>query len=275
MEPGDPTAVPDGRIRLDRVATRPGVAVAAGDAAVEVTAARADGRAVTASAEGRTLLRPWVPDPRLNPYRLEAGRAPAADGEVAVVQYMSRAGKVRVGDTLTLTLPRQTRRVRVSGVVSVQGRDAVAAGNLVLAPPETVRRASMLPAGTWQSVWVKAAPGVPADPLREELARDLGGAATVRTAASVRDAQTSAAAGEGARSPASSACSPQWRCSSACSWWPTRSARWCARGPGGSRSSGRSAPRRGRSNGSSAWRRWCWARSPRWAGPPRAGRCPG
>ncbi|SPT58171.1 FtsX-like permease family protein [Actinomadura madurae] len=198
VEPGDPAAVPDGRIRLDRVASRPGVAAAAGDAAVEVTAARADGRAVTASAEGRTLLRPWVSDPRLNPYRLEAGRAPAADGEVAVVQYMSRAGKVRVGDTLTLTLPRQTRRVRVSGVVSVQGRDAVAAGNLVLAPPETVRHAAMLPAGTWQSVWVKAAPGVPADRLRGELARDLGGAATVRTAASVRDAQTSAAAGEGA-----------------------------------------------------------------------------
>ncbi|WP_412517914.1 ABC transporter permease [Actinomadura madurae] len=198
VEPGDPAAVPDGRIRLDRVASRPGVAAAAGDAAVEVTAARADGRAVTASAEGRTLLRPWVSDPRLNPYRLEAGRAPAADGEVAVVQYMSRAGNVRVGDTLTLTLPRQTRRVRVSGVVSVQGRDAVALGNLVLAPPETVRRAAMLPAGTWQSVWVKAAPGVPADRLRGELARDLGGAATVRTAASVRDAQTSAAAGEGA-----------------------------------------------------------------------------
>ncbi|WP_024936460.1 FtsX-like permease family protein [Actinomadura welshii] len=198
VEPGDPAAVPDGRIRLDRVASRPGVAAAAGDAAVEVTAARADGRAVTASAEGRTLLRPWVSDPRLNPYRLEAGRAPAADGEVAVVQYMSRAGKVHVGDTLTLTLPRQTRRVRVSGVVSVQGRDAVAAGNLVLAPPETVRHAAMLPAGTWQSVWVKAAPGVPADRLRGELARDLGGAATVRTAASVRDAQTSAAAGEGA-----------------------------------------------------------------------------
>lgn len=30
VEPGDPAAVPDGRIRLDRVASRPGVAVAAG-----------------------------------------------------------------------------------------------------------------------------------------------------------------------------------------------------------------------------------------------------
>ena len=198
VDPDDPFAPPDGRIRLDRVESRPGVAAAAGDAAVAVTAARPDGRAVMAAAEGATLLRPWVADPRLNPYRLEAGRAPAADDEVAVVRHLSRAGGLRVGDTMTLTLPRETRRVRITGVVAVQGRDAVAAGDLVLAPPETVRRAAVLPPGTWQSVWVKAAAGVPADRLRDELARDLGGAATVRTAEAAERAERAAAAGEGA-----------------------------------------------------------------------------
>ncbi|MEV5830638.1 ABC transporter permease [Spirillospora sp. NPDC052242] len=196
--PDDPDAPPDGRIRLDRVASRPGVAAVAGDAAVAVTASGPGGRAITAPAEGGTLLRPWVPDPRLNPYRLEAGRAPAADGEVAVVGHMARAGDLRVGDTLTLTLPRETRRATVTGVVSVQGRGAVAAGDLVLAPPETVRRAAMLPAGVWRTVWAKAAPGTSAERLRAELARDLRGTATVRTAESVRDAQAAAAAGEGA-----------------------------------------------------------------------------
>ncbi|MGP4024823.1 FtsX-like permease family protein [Actinomadura sp. 3N407] len=198
VDPDDPYALPDGRVRLDRVESRPGVAASAGDAAVAVTAARPDGQAIMASAEGRTLLRPWVSDARLNPYRLEAGRAPATDGEVAVVRHMSRAGKLRVGDTMTLTLPRETRRVRIAGVVSVQGRGAVATGDLVLAPRETVRRAAMLPPGTWQSVWVKAAPSVPADRLRGELARGLGGAATVRTAESVQRAQSAAAASEGA-----------------------------------------------------------------------------
>ncbi|MCK2215285.1 ABC transporter permease [Actinomadura sp. ATCC 31491] len=197
-DPDDPYAPPDGRIRLDRVTSRPDVAAAAGDATVTVTAARPGGQAITAAAEGRTLLRPWVPDPRLNPYRLEAGRAPAADDEVAVVGHVSRAGELRVGDTMTLTLPHRTRQVRITGIVSVQGRGAVAAGDLVLAPPETVRRAAMLPEGTWQSLWLKAAPGVPADRLRANLARDLRGAATVRTAAAVRQAQRAAAAGEGA-----------------------------------------------------------------------------
>ncbi|TDC55043.1 ABC transporter permease [Actinomadura sp. KC345] len=198
VDPDEPFAPPGGRIRLDRVASRPGVATAAGDAAVAVRAARPDGRAIMASAEGRTLLRPWVSDPRLNPYRLEAGRAPASDGEVAVVRHVSRAGNLRVGDAMALTLPHRTRRVRIAGVVSVQGRDAVAGGDLVLAPPETVRRAATLPRGTWQGVWVKAAAGVPADRLRDELARDLDGAATVRTAESVGRAQSAAAAGEGA-----------------------------------------------------------------------------
>ncbi|TYB46496.1 FtsX-like permease family protein [Actinomadura chibensis] len=197
VDPDDPYAPSGGRIRADAIASLPGVAAAAGDAAVPVTAARPDGKPITAAAEGRTLLRPWVADPRLNPYRLADGRAPAA-GEVAVVRHMARAGRLRAGDTLTLTLPRETRRVRVAGIVTVQGRDAVAAGDLVLAPPETVRRAALLPAGSWQSVWLKAAPGTSADRLRGELAARLGGAATVSTAASVRRAQADAAASEGA-----------------------------------------------------------------------------
>ncbi|GAA4066586.1 FtsX-like permease family protein [Actinomadura miaoliensis] len=179
---------PDGRVRLDRVASRPGVAAAAGDAMVPVTAARPDGKAITAPVEGGTLLRPWISDRRLNPYHLEAGRAPAADGEVAVSRHVARAGELDVGDTLTLLLPRETRRVRIAGIVTVQGRGSVAAGDLVLAPPATVARTAGLPAGTWQSVWVKTAPGVPADRLRAELARDLGGEVTVRTGASVRAA---------------------------------------------------------------------------------------
>ncbi|MFG1700623.1 FtsX-like permease family protein [Nonomuraea sp. NPDC049309] len=198
VDPADPFAPPDGRVRLDALAAKPGVAAAAGDATIEVTAARSDGQAIMAAAEGRTLLRPWVAEPRLSAYRLEAGRAPEADGEVALIRHLARAGELNVGDTMTLTLPRETRQVRVTGIVNVQDRGAVAAGDLVLAPPETVRRAAMLPPGGWQSVWLKAAPGVTAERLRDELARELGDTATVRTAASVRAAQSEATAGEGA-----------------------------------------------------------------------------
>ncbi|MFD0683171.1 FtsX-like permease family protein [Actinomadura fibrosa] len=195
-DPDDVNAAPDGRIALDRVAGRPGVAAVAGDAMVAVTASGRGGKPILAPAGAATRLRPWTSDARLSPYHLESGRAPAADGEVAVTRHVLRAGKLRVGDSLTVLLPRQTRTMKIVGMVTVQGRGAVASGDLLLAPPDTVRRAAGLPAGTWQAVWVKAAPGVRPAALRDDLARSLSapaagsGAVTVRTAKSVRDAQS-------------------------------------------------------------------------------------
>ncbi|TMR07269.1 FtsX-like permease family protein [Actinomadura soli] len=190
-DPGDVYAVPDGQVPLDRVAGRPGVAAVAGDATVPVTATGADGRIILPPAGAATMLRPWTPENRLNPYHLEDGRAPAADGEVAVTRHVARAGKLEVGDPLRTTLPKQTRAMKIVGIVTVQGRSAVASGDLLLAPPETVRRAAELAPGTWHGVWVRAAPGVNAADLRAGLARDLRGEdVTVRTAAGVRDAQS-------------------------------------------------------------------------------------
>ncbi|RFS84864.1 ABC transporter permease [Actinomadura spongiicola] len=190
-DPGDVYDVPNGRVPMDRVAGRPGVAAVAGDASVPVTATGADGKIILPPAGAGTTLRPWTPEPRLNPYRLEDGRAPAADGEIAVTRHVARAGKLGVGDRLRTTLPRQTRDLKIVGIVTVQGRSAVASGDLLLAPPETVRQAAALPPGTWQGVWVKAAPGVTVTRLRDGLQRDLRGEdVTVRSAATVRNAQS-------------------------------------------------------------------------------------
>ncbi|WP_143220010.1 FtsX-like permease family protein, partial [Actinomadura sp. CNU-125] len=97
-----------------------------------------------------------------------------------------------------MLLPDRARKMTIVGIVTVQGRDAVASGDLVLAPPETVRRAARLEPGVWQSVWVGAADGVSAAGLRDGLARDLRGDATVRTAKQVRDAQGNALRSTGA-----------------------------------------------------------------------------
>ncbi|TDB94739.1 FtsX-like permease family protein [Actinomadura sp. 7K534] len=198
-DPDDVYAAPDGRVALDAVAGRPGVAAAAGDALVPVTASGPDGEPIVAPAGAGTTLRPWTPEAGLNPYRLDAGRAPAADGEVAVTAHMARAGGLSTGDALRVTLPRRSRDMKVVGIVTVQDRGTVARGDLVLAPPETVREAAGLPSGTWQGVWVKAAPGVPAERLAKDLARDLAAEdVTVRTAASVRSAHSASLQAEGA-----------------------------------------------------------------------------
>ncbi|WP_131738449.1 FtsX-like permease family protein [Actinomadura roseirufa] len=191
-EPDDLYAAPNGRVALNRVAGRPGVAAVSGDALVPVTAAGRNGATITPPAGAGTWLRPWPSDGRLNAYHLASGRAPAAPGEIAVTRHVARAGKVRPGDTMKVMLTRETREMRVVGVVTVQGHSAVAGGDLVLATPETVRRAAGLPAGTWESVWVEAAPGVRPAALRERLARELRGgpAVTVQDAAKVRRAQS-------------------------------------------------------------------------------------
>ncbi|MBW8481371.1 FtsX-like permease family protein [Actinomadura parmotrematis] len=181
VDPDELYAPPDGRVRLDAVAGRPGVRAAAGDAMVPVTAV-SRGKTITPPVGGSTYLRPWIGTP-LGAYTIVAGRAPAADGEVAVVRHMAD----RPGADLTLLLPQAARKVRVVGIVTVQGRAAVAAGDLVLAPPETVRAAAGLPPGTWQSVWVKgSAPGLTVPD------------ATVRRAADVRRKQRDEASATGA-----------------------------------------------------------------------------
>lgn len=97
----------------------------------------------------------------------------------------------RAGDTLRVTLPKRQRELKVVGIVTVEGRSSVARGDLVLAPPETVREAAGLPPGAWHGVLVKAAPGTDAARLGEDLARDLAGSdLTVRTASAVRDAHS-------------------------------------------------------------------------------------
>ncbi|MWA04745.1 FtsX-like permease family protein [Actinomadura sp. LD22] len=198
VDPDDPYSVPDGRVALAQVAGRPGVAATAGDASVPVTASGAGHKTIIPPAGARTLLRPWTPASGLNPYHLESGRAPAADGEVAVTRHAARAGKLRTGGTVTVLTPKQARTMKVVGIVTVQGHGAVASGDLLLAPPATVQRAAGLPAGTWQTVWVKAAPGVAPAKLRGDLARAFGSAATVRTASGVRHAQSADLQGAGA-----------------------------------------------------------------------------
>jgi putative ABC transport system permease protein len=198
VDPDDARALPNGEVRLDEVAGEPGVAAVAGDIVVPVIAAGAGGNTIVAPAGARTLLRPWVTEPTLNPYRLEAGRAPTADHEVALMRHLAEAGSLKPGDTIAVGLPRRTRQMTVVGIVTVQDSSVVAAGGLVLAPPETARREAGLADGTWHSVWVKAAPGVAAEQLRDTLKRSLAeSTATVRTAKDVRDSQASGLAAQG------------------------------------------------------------------------------
>ncbi|WP_433181363.1 FtsX-like permease family protein [Actinoallomurus sp. CA-150999] len=196
-DPDDVFSVPQGEVRPGAIASVPGVAAVAGDAAVPVTIVGAHGRPVTPPAGAGTALRPWIPDARLSAYHLVSGRAPAADDEVAVVRHVASAGGLHAGSATTLLLPNSTQRVRVVGVVTVRGRGAVASGDLILGTPTAVHRAAGLRPGTWQGLWVKAAPGVTAAALRARLVPVMR-PDVVRKASDVRHRQSAELQGAGA-----------------------------------------------------------------------------
>src|SRR5690606_5319339 len=52
-----------------------------------------------------TLAGNWIDDPRLAPWRLAEGRAPAADGEVVIDRGSAEAGDLAIGSTTTVRTP--------------------------------------------------------------------------------------------------------------------------------------------------------------------------
>ncbi|MEV0784506.1 FtsX-like permease family protein [Streptomyces sp. NPDC050423] len=72
-----------------------------------------------------TLAGNWIDDPKLNPYRLAEGRAPAAPGEVVVNRGTADKGGLRIGDTTVLRTPDPVR-VTVVGLATFGGEDGMA-----------------------------------------------------------------------------------------------------------------------------------------------------
>ncbi|WP_262403143.1 hypothetical protein, partial [Actinomadura sp. CNU-125] len=78
VDTGDPQAVPDGSVPIDRVAAHPSVAAVAGDAVVRVIAAGRDGRAIPRPPDAHAAR--GVAAPGLSPYRTESGSAGSTAG---------------------------------------------------------------------------------------------------------------------------------------------------------------------------------------------------
>ncbi|GLW73388.1 ABC transporter substrate-binding protein [Kitasatospora phosalacinea] len=81
----------------------------------------ADGRPVGGQGPP-TLAGNWIDDPKLNPYRLAEGRAPAAPGEAVVNRGAAKAGGLKVGDSTVLRTPDPVR-ITVVGIATF-GADA-------------------------------------------------------------------------------------------------------------------------------------------------------
>ncbi len=74
----------------------------------------------------------WITDARLNPFVLAEGRPPRGAGEVVIDRGTARKAHYRIGDRVRILAAGGSRRLRVTGIVTVAGADNLAGAALAL-----------------------------------------------------------------------------------------------------------------------------------------------
>ncbi|MFI6357308.1 ABC transporter permease [Streptomyces sp. NPDC050743] len=106
-----------------------------------------------------TLAGNWITDPRLNPYRLAEGRAPARPGEVVVNRGAAKKGGLKIGDTTTLRTPDPVK-VTIVGLATFGGQDGMAQVTFTGMTRADAEKYLTARPGQAASIAVRAAPGV-------------------------------------------------------------------------------------------------------------------
>ncbi|MER7849318.1 FtsX-like permease family protein [Kitasatospora sp. NPDC096077] len=145
-----------------------------------VTAVRpsADGSATLGTANGGPLRAKrganlgaaYVPgrDGKDARYPLVEGRAPARAGEIAVDRGTAAAGRLHVGDTVTLATNGPATAEHVVGIVTTTDTRVTTGGTLTLFDPATAQQLYATP-GRWTSIELAAAPGTGQDQLARQV----------------------------------------------------------------------------------------------------------
>jgi putative ABC transport system permease protein len=130
-----------------------------------------------------TIATSWPADTALQAsYTRREGRPPAGPGQVMIDRAAARTGHFTVGDSVTILLAGQARVFTISGITGYGSADSFAGGSLALFSLPTAQRL-FGSAGRYDSIEVKAAAGVSAQQLRDQVARILPPGVTALTAA--------------------------------------------------------------------------------------------
>jgi putative ABC transport system permease protein len=131
-----------------------------------------------------TIASSWPADAAFQAsYTRREGRPPAGPGQVMIDRASARTGHFAVGDSVTILLAGQARVFTISGITGYGSADSFAGGSLALFSLPVAQRLFGT-AGSYDSVEVKAAPGVSAQRARDQVARILPPRVTAMTAAS-------------------------------------------------------------------------------------------
>ncbi|WP_026912468.1 ABC transporter permease [Patulibacter minatonensis] len=169
------------RDAVDRVAGARGVRLAVGQLEGRAIVYRRDGRTPVGSNGPPTRLLSTLP-PGVGGVRYTAGRAPAADDEVAIDADTAERAGVRVGDRVSVQGEGPRRRLRLVGLAGLGDGTTFGPRPTVLATQATA--ASILrrtPDRYWSQVLALSASGTRDEQVAADVRRVVGDGATVRT----------------------------------------------------------------------------------------------
>ncbi|GGY34885.1 ABC transporter permease [Streptomyces tanashiensis] len=161
--PGTPASRPDSILDdalVRKLARVPGVAVVRPSADGSATLNAADGTPLRADRTWANLAGAYVPgtggaDAR---YPLAEGRAPANAGELAVDSGTAAAGRLRIGDRVTLATDGPVMTKRLVGIVTTHDTRVTAGGTLALFDRATAQKLFASP-GHYTGIDLAATPG--------------------------------------------------------------------------------------------------------------------
>ncbi|MFJ9243652.1 ABC transporter permease [Streptomyces sp. NPDC101776] len=119
-----------------------------------------------------TLAGNWITDPKLNPYRLAEGRAPARSGEVVVNQGAADKGHLKLGDTTTLRTPDPVK-VTIVGLATFGGEDGMAQVTFTGMTQADAEKYLTARPGQASTISVRAGPGISQRQLVDRLTPHL------------------------------------------------------------------------------------------------------
>ncbi|MFD7496730.1 ABC transporter permease [Streptomyces sp. NPDC059832] len=174
---------------VKRIERTPGVAAAAPDIQGAGQLIGSDGRPIGGQGPP-TLAGNWIADPELNPYRLAAGRAPAAPGEVVVNRGTADRGGLRIGDTTVLRTPDPVH-VTIVGLATFGGQDGMGQVTYTAMTQADAEKYLTPKPGQASAIQVRAGPGTSqrelVDALRPVLPKGVEAVTGQAAAAENRD----------------------------------------------------------------------------------------
>ena len=188
--PGTREPVPTSLVATLR--TVPGVAAVAPDIEGAGQLVSHDGTSL--DTRGPTVAGNWIEDPRLNPYTLVQGHAPAAPGQAVINRDAADKAGLKVGDSTLLRTPDPVR-ITIVGIATFGGGGGQGETTYTGLTTGDAERYLMPRPGEATTIKVRAASGVSQQQLTDRVARALPAHYEAITGTKASDETESATAG--------------------------------------------------------------------------------